>query len=134
MTTHAEILKELQTFRGGEFVPKDGVGVRLESRQIRGGFYWGRGEDYCQAVDAHAHIELAAVLAIYSGVHVLVPPQHLSSNPRTSSWAIYRVSVNDLKFVTNLCRDIKDDRATALLAAVRVINGGEARNMKERAE
>ena len=141
MNTYTEILKELQTFRGGEFVPIWSEAMtgklKLTWHDINEEFLWidEDGDDEgCSDHNAHAHIELAAILAIYSVGHALVPPQHLSSNPRTSSWAIYRVSVNDLKFVTNLCRDIKDDRATALLAAVRVINGGEARNMKERAE
>lgn len=120
MNTHAEILKELQKFRGGEFVPKDVVGVRLESRQIRGGFYWGRGEDYCQAIDAHAHIELAAWKAVREwctkkNCRLMID----SRGGRTNL-----VRVNEDAMGWGLKTHPTD--ADALLATMKFINGGGA--------
>lgn len=126
MTTHAEILKELHAFRGGEFVPKDGVGVRLESRQIRGGFYWGRGEDYCQAVDAHAHIREAAWKAVRWWIKEK-GRDHMG-----------RLMVEELCPAAPVCIAYQyiggksillgygPDDATALLAAMKFVNGGAA--------
>lgn len=125
MTAHTEILKELQTYRSGEFVPKDGVGVRLESRQIRGGFYWGRGEDYCQAIDAHAHIELAAFKAFidYCHHHKCVAVVSLLHYCHAVSIATGAWDKMALTTVMNIIGP-GPDYATALLAAMRYINGG----------
>jgi len=117
-TKYAELLAELTKYKGGEFVPKDGRKDKLVFR--RGGFYWGRGEDYCQAKDARAHIELTAWHAVREWCD-----EQQAAMVITHSGVRTFITIEKTKeqWWNNEPIGFGDDDATALLSALRTING-----------
>lgn len=129
MTTHTKILKELQTFRGGEFVPQHSDNLpcnRLEHDDRLGWIYCDTGGTWSPTCDrdAHAHIELAAWKAVRwfcaANTSDLVIMDNFPDDPERHDLIKKQWDGGVTKLGTG------PDDATALLAAMKYINGGGA--------
>ena len=123
MTTYTEILKELQTFRGGEFVPKwyttRGVFVLRRDEEVEEWNWWGADaddEEDADAFHAHAHIREAAWKAVREWFKIRGWVMEVSD----------RASGLGIGSGPNTVLCAGPDDATALLAAMKFINGGGA--------
>lgn len=124
-SVHAEILSQLTRYKAGAFVPKDGASTKLVHRgDVRGGFYWGRGEDYCQVADAHVHIEQQAWKAwrAWCKEHnaVSIVSDQSTGYPVQILYGVW--SSEAVRIVTRTIADGPTD-ADALLAMMLFING-----------
>lgn len=131
MNTYTEILKELQTFRGGEFVPIWSEAMtgklKLTWHDINEEFLWidEDGDDEgCSDHNAHAHIREAAWKAVRwfcaSNKSDLTIMDNFPGDPERHD--LIKKQWNGV--VTKLGSG--PDDATALLAAMKFINGGGA--------